>query len=265
MEKQEFFWLNGWIGEKELMLSENRAFLYGDGFFESMRWTAKGCPLWHYHWARMQRTFKALQFPLPVGFSETFLQDLIVEKLGPIPENLRVKLVFWRHGGGRYQPENTRLAFSLSIDKYPFPFLQYIDNVGIVQGVYIPKHPLSWIKTTSSMLYVAAAAERVNRKLDDLVLVNENGYVIEGSYSCLFWAKSDRVYIPNPDLGGLDSCMKRYLLDFWSANHIQVVLAEEKWKEIPTDIDWLGFGSGMGLRIKKVNPFASPGHILPES
>lgn len=251
MDKKELFWLNGWISEKELSLSHNRAFLYGDGFFESMRWKTDGSsPLWHFHWERLSRTLKVLNFPVPDFFTEAYFKSLIEDQLPQNPDfDSRVKVQFWRHGEGKYQPENTRLAFMMTVEPYPFPWIQTIEKVGIAESVFIPWHPLSWIKTTSSMLNVAAATERVNRGLDDVVLKNEQGFVIEGSYSCLFWMKDNVVFLPDHGLGGLDSCMRKFLLQFWKEQGIPTQMVNEKWTEIP-EVDWIGFGSGMGLRVK---------------
>lgn len=254
MEKRELFWIGEWISPNDLLISENRAFLYGDGFFESMRWLPDlTCLLWDFHWDRIFRTFHALNFPVPEFFTETWFKNLLQNQIAQNSKHdWRVKVVFWRQGGGKYQPENARLAFMATIEPMESPWIQTIENVGIAESVFIPKHPLSWIKTTSSMLYVAAATERVNRNLDDLILRNEQGYVIEGSYSCLFWAKSDTIFLPDSSLGGLDSCMRKFLVLYWHKKGFRVQMVQEKWSDIP-DVDWIGFGSGMGLRILPIN------------
>lgn len=265
MEKKELFWLNGWVSQKELKLSQNRAFLFGDGFFESMRWTGKGdCLLWDWHWDRFSRTISALQFPIPANFTNDYFHSLIKAVLPTPSENdWRVKVVFWRHGDGKYQPENVQLAFMLTVEPYLFPVIQTIKRVALAERIFIPHHPLSWIKSTSCMLYVAASMERERRNLDDLILKNENGYVIEGTYSCLFWAHDKVVYVPDPELGGLDSCMKRYLIHFWGQKGIPVRFVQEKWDLIPK-LDWLGFGSGMGLRIYDPNGNKEYRPFLPD-
>ena len=265
MQRQELFWLNGWVTEKELILNQNRSFLYGDGFFESMRWKPDGtAPLWPYHWDRLNRSIEALRFPAPAGFCEDFFTDVIQSKLPHFLGNdVRVKLLFWRHGEGHYLAQSTETAMMFVLEPCLAPWIQTIENVDIATEVFIPHHPLSWIKTTSSMLYVAAANERHRRGLDDVVLCNQDGYVIEGNYSCLFWGKNNRIYAPNPAHGGLDSCMRRYLSDFWAAKNIPFVLASEKWSSVP-EIDWIGFGSGMGLRIKIFTPGSFDPTLVPQ-
>lgn len=265
MEKRELFWVGDWIDHKELKISENRAFLYGDGFFESMRWQSNlTCQLWSFHWERLNRTLMTLKFPVPVYFTEPYFRCLIQSKLEPgSGADVRVKVVFWRQGEGKYNPENTKLAFMLIIEPFSLPWIQTIEKVGLAESVYIPKHPLSWIKTTSSMLYVAASIEKVNRHLDDLILKNENGFVIEGSYSCLFWGKDGCIFLPDSELGGLDSCMRKFLINFWMDKGIKFQLVREKWEQIP-NVDWIGFGSGLGLRILLKKKTANFRMFLPD-
>lgn len=251
MESLEFFWMDGWVEEKYLKMSHNRSFLFGDGFFESMRWSGeKTCFLWDYHWKRLQKTINALAFPWPENLDEITFITLIKDK---IPDNSihdwRVKLIFWRQGEGRYQPENCRLAIFFQIDQCHTPWIQRIDSVDIAESIFIPRHPLSWIKSTSCMTYVAAGRERKQKAVDDLILKNEQGFVIEGSYSCVFWSRNNTIFYPDPALGGLDSCMNRFLLGFWKTRGWNVRQERVQWKSIPKELDWIAFGSGMGIRI----------------
>lgn len=251
MNETEWLWMGEWKQPTDFPLNENRSFLYGDGFFESMRWHPDGtCQLWHLHWERLQRTLAALKYPWPAYLGKDEFANLIREKF---PKNsahdLRVKILFWRQGPGKYAPDRSQIAFLLSIEPYPFPWVQTIENVALAQTVSIAWHPFSWIKSTSAMAYVMASIEREERKLDDLVLPNADGYLIEGSYACLFWAMGEILYLTDHSLGGLDSCMRRYLEAWWKEKNFKVEAVRAKFEELET-ADWIGFGSGMGLRIK---------------
>ena len=252
MQKKEMYWLDGHLAENSLILSDNRSFLFGDGFFETMRWSPKGnCPLWSYHWDRIVRTVAALGFPWPNNWTEEFFKAIISSAIfdsGATAADQRVKLIFWRQGGSRYEAIDPKLALLCAVESFPFPWIQEISKVGIAESIRIPKHTLSWIKSTSAMLYVAAANERKQRNLEDIILKNEHDFVIEGGHSCLFWGKGNAIFLPDQNLGGLDSCMRKFLENHWKENQQLVRLVSEKWAEIP-NVDWIGFGSGTGLRI----------------
>ena len=252
-----------WRNTSDFPLNENRSFLYGDGFFESMRWAPDGtCKLWNLHWDRLQRTIHALKYPWPGALGQAEFRALLLEKFPKNSDNnLRVKIIFWRQGPGKYAPETSQLAFLLSIESYPFPWVQTIESLGVAKTVCITKHPFSWIKSTSALTYVMASIEREERKLDDLILPDANGYLIEGSYACLFWGKGDKIYLTDHNLGGLDSCMRRFLENYWRAMKIPFEAVKATFSDLE-NVDWIGFGSGMGLRIKVFKEMPHP-DVLP--
>lgn len=265
MEKRELFWLNGWVDEKDLIMRHNRSFLFGDGFFETIRMSKNGnCLLWPFHWNRILQTRIALNFPWPTEFSETHFQELIYSQF---PKNAtsdyRLKLIFWRQGEGRYLPENCQLAFRLTLEPCSFPWIQPIQKLGLAQSGWIPTHPLSWIKSTSAQVYVAASMERQRGDYDDLILKNQDGFVIEGTYSCLFWTKNGRVFLPEKKLGGIASCMRKFLLKFWEQKGVRVEMVSEKWNAIP-EVDGIGFGNGMGVRFLEIKPSSGFKNLLPD-
>ena len=76
--------------------------LYGDGFFETMRYDRGRIPLWNYHLQRIQSSCEALGFEVPAEFSlssdDSVLHQLI-EWLGKASSH-RLRLVVVRRRGG---------------------------------------------------------------------------------------------------------------------------------------------------------------------
>jgi branched-subunit amino acid aminotransferase/4-amino-4-deoxychorismate lyase len=114
--------------------------------------------------------------------------------------------------------------------------------------IVIERLPFSWIKSTSALSYVIVGMEKVERNLDDLILCNSDGFVVEGSYSCLFWAKDGILFVTDKCLGGLESCMKSFLTNYWRVNNFEVKEERIRFEEILKS-DWIGFGSATGIRI----------------
>lgn len=255
--KHVFAWCGDWIDPQALSLSENRSFLFGDGFFESMRFRPDGkCPLWPYHADRIQRSLAFLDFPSLPGDPDDFLWNRIGEVLPAHGTDLRVKMVLFRQGPGRYEPGQTRTAFFLEIETAP-PLLQKISQPGFSETVWVHPGPGAWIKSTSAMLYVKAAQERKKRGLSDLILCDADGYGVEGSHSALFWKRGDALFLPDPDLGGLDSCFRRFLQSHCVREKRPVLLVRERPEEI-LDSDGIAFGSGTGIRYWEARPGSWP-------
>ena len=251
MEKSDFLWNDGWKKEDSLKLNENRAFQFGDGFFESMRFFKNGTsPFWSFHWDRLKRSIHALDFLWPLEWDEKSFLSLIQSRFPEnLKEDLRVKIIFFRVGTGRYTPEDTRLAFYLSIEEIKTPWIQRISKIERSETVTLEKHPFSWIKTTSALPYVMANAERAKREMDDLLLCNEAGFVVEACYSSISWEADGKLYFPSRELGGFDSCHRRYLEKKWANEGFS--FSEVKWtaEEILSKAQWICFGGGTGIRI----------------
>lgn len=245
---------------ESLKMSENRSFLFGDGFFESMRfYPDRLTELWPFHWDRLQRSIRALQFPWPENLSEAFLLHEIRTRLPRQAQNdIRVKLLFFRTGEGRYTPENCGLAFLLSIDTCLQPWIQTISKIAKAETVFLGKHTFSWIKTTSAQPYVMANLERQQRNLDDLLLCDENGKVVEGCYSSICWQKDGIICFPSRELGGFDSCHRRFLESVWTEKRRPFTEAIMNAEEV-LEADWICFGGATGIRIwiKDGVPFPS--------
>jgi branched-chain amino acid aminotransferase/4-amino-4-deoxychorismate lyase len=258
--KAEFFWNNGWTNPESLKMSENRSFLFGDGFFETMRfYSDQLTELWPFHWDRLQRSICVLQFSWPEEFTEAFFVNEIRARLPRHShQDIRVKLLFFRTGEGRYTPENCGLAFLLSIEYCTHPWVQTISQIAKSETVFLGKHTFSWIKTTSAQLYVMASLERHQRNLDDLLLCDEDGNVIEGCYSSICWQKDGSLFFPSRDLGGFDSCHRRFLESYWTKTGRLFEETIQKAEEVLA-ADWICFGGATGIRIwiKDGVPFPS--------
>jgi len=265
MKPKHLLWTGEWIDVEHFPLNQNRSFLYGDGFFETMRWdNFKECRLWDFHWNRISKTILALHFPWPAHLDKAHFFEMIAKQ---IPENeesdIRVKIIFFRTGTGRYAPEESKLGLWFEIEDLHQPWIQQISRIGKAKTLHLSKSTFSWIKSTSALPYVLAGIEKSHRDLDDLVLCNGNGLVVEGSFACIFWSKNGQLYLPDEKLGGLDSCMRRFLIQHWHENKIEVLHVSASWEEIE-NAEWIGFGSGTGIRFWLNNMQELPYHVLPQ-
>jgi branched-subunit amino acid aminotransferase/4-amino-4-deoxychorismate lyase len=261
MEKNDFLWRNGWQPSNALPLDLNRSFLFGDGFFESMRFpSGKESPFWHFHWDRLFRSLKALDFPFPESWDQASFLQLISEKLpANSSSDIRVKLIFFRIGGARYLPENAETAFLLQWQPITTEWVSYMQKPGICESIRVPDHAFSWIKSTSALIYVQAAKEREAKEVDDLLLCNADGYVVEGCHSSLSWFREGNLCFPDRTLGGLDSCHRRFLEADWQERGVNWIEEKVKPKEHIQTAHWICFGGGTGARF-----WLQEGILFPE-
>lgn len=210
---------NGVIqSESEFSISPfNRGLAFGDGFFETCLFDKGNCKLWKFHLARIEKGLKLLSLNLDLKLDQLIDE---VQKVIDSNSQCRVKITFYRKGLGAYTPTTNDSAFLVT--SKPFE-IDRSDNKGLkcdfANDVYVHSNSLGF-KTLSSLNYVRAAIEKQERKLDDLILLNEKGKIAEATASNVWWFKNDTVYTPSSVCGGVEGVFKSYLIQLLKEEEI---------------------------------------------
>ncbi|MBO0948203.1 aminotransferase class IV [Fibrella forsythiae] len=196
----------------------DRAFQYGDGLFETIRYEAGKVLFWPDHYERLRHGMEALYLNVPDGFSTQRLHDLILALIqqnelnrGPV----RIKLQVWRQPGGLYTPA-THAANWLLTTKPGQPFsLTDKPRLGIFRDIRLSPSRLSVFKTLNALPYVMAGLYRQQHDFDDVILLDTNGHLAECIASNLFWLKGHQLYTPSLESGCINGIIRRQLLRTW--------------------------------------------------
>jgi|GEM_PF-2448073 branched-subunit amino acid aminotransferase/4-amino-4-deoxychorismate lyase len=244
--------------------SENRSFLFGDGFFETIRLNNKGImPLAGYHAARIARSAALLQFPGIHSFSSHDLHTLFHRIPGSEDwKGMKLKLIFFRQGKGGFAPEAycKTMVFASASD-LRLPFISRIESVSVAESLRIFPSEFAGIKSTSALPYVMAGMERKRKACDEIILLSPDGFVVEGSFTSICWKDDDGIHFTPRELGGIDSVSRRFLEDFFGSAPVSFSEKRITPGELLKNSHWICFSSALGLR------FFTPqaGHdFLPE-
>jgi len=197
---------------------QNRSFLYGDGFFESIR-CINGQPLWiDYHFDRIRRSAQTLRMDLPESLNPENISSLI-NKLLKANNHLsgaRVRLSFFRESGGFYRPISNGAQFVIESSNLDTPNYMLNKNgfsVGIYNELTKPVNKLSFLKSSSSLFYVMAGLFCVDNGWAEVIILNEHGYVAEAGSSNIFMVEKGKLLTPALDQGCVDGVMRRIVFD----------------------------------------------------
>lgn len=212
--------------------SENRSFRYGDGIFETMRCENGRVPLLTYHVQRLQKSMSLLCFDNAQKFNENFIQDRLEALLAKnelLKGECRVRLAIYRDGGGLYTPNTNNPAYLLEVSRLDKK-VNIHNQAGLIIDVF-PDHKksidsLSALKSSNSLLYVLAGNYRKKNGLDDVVILNNEGFICESSSSNIFVIYQNTIYTPALTEGCVDGVMRRSLIDFAHDNEIEIVEAQ---------------------------------------
>jgi branched-subunit amino acid aminotransferase/4-amino-4-deoxychorismate lyase len=224
-----FINLNGKLHPESepIIYSNNRAFRYGDGLFETMRVAEGKIRFLEHHLSRMKSSMELLKMDLPAEFSVSFFEDKINEllKKNQISLGGRVRLTIFRNEGALYEPESYQVSYLL--EAAPFDFNRYtLNDVGLVVDLYNefkkPLNRMSCIKSNNALVYVMAGIFKVEHKLDDCILLNERFNITEAISSNLFAVKNGVLYTAPVAEGCLDGIMRSEIISIAKENRIAV-------------------------------------------
>ena len=205
------------IEESELLLDvrTNRAFRYGDGFFETIRFENNRIPLFKYHLQRMEASNKFFKFE-PSTYLFTEIETLIGQtfQLNKIESGI-ARVTFFRSGEGRYTPLRNEMHFLIEVTEQSFgSYFSLLKEVGLSTQTVLHAHAFSHLKTLNALPYVFAAMEAKEKQWNECLLPNTENEIAEGTWSSLVWMEEDQLFTPPLSSGCVSSTMKEALKDF---------------------------------------------------
>ena len=225
------------ISESAFLVSpQSRAFRYGDGFFETIR-TSNGLPLFlDAHWQRLQRTAKFLHMEMPKGLTKDkfvkMIADVCAANAAP---HSRLRIQFYRKGEGTYKPHTNECDWIMQCS--PLAASVYKGNdkrltIGIYPTCPVPLAPLGNHKTVNALPYVLASIYAHDKKWDDALLLNSEGFITEATSSNLFLVKGNEVLTPDLSKGGLPGVMRARFIELAQKNGFEVKTVSITAKEM---------------------------------
>ena len=216
---KKFINYNGEILDEEdrIFTIGNRGFKYGDGLFESMRMTKGKLNFADLHADRLQKGMKTLKLE---GYSQMdayFLKDKVEEicKRNKITQNARLRLTVFRNAEGFYTPTQNKNAYTLEVTPLDSSIYE-INGKGLIMDIYtdIPKpvNSLSNLKTCNSLTYVMAGIYKEQMRLDEVFILNQNGFLCETISSNVFLVYKGELFTPALSEGCIGGVMRQVVM-----------------------------------------------------
>ncbi len=194
------FFNGKYVEEQEAKVSVfDQGFLYGDGVYETMR-TYRGV-LWKpdVHMKRLEKSLAAAGMKLPYALARLIDQaKALVRKNGYREARVRVMVTrgVSASKGAKFQP-NMKGRVTVCIACYPIPlFTGKVALPEVVADFFPVERSFPTIKTTSMFPLVMARMHALQQSLFDVMLVDREGYVSEGSVSNVFVVRRGVLYTP---------------------------------------------------------------------
>lgn len=197
---------------------QNRAFRYGDGLFETIR-IISGKPVFLLnHIQRIIEGLKLLEIIIPDVLINNKLEEALIglAKNNGIKKGGIARLTVWRNSDGKFMPENDNSAYLLELE--PFPENKFTLNksglsIDIFQEMKMQMNKMSKFKHLNSQVNVLASIYARKNEMDDCLLTNEEGLIVESTNSNIFIVRNGTLYTPPLSDGCVGGTMRMHLIN----------------------------------------------------
>ena len=216
------FLLNGEV--KQQIEFSDRGFQYGDGLFETIE-IVNGTPVFFdLHLQRLNKGCERLLIPEP-NISQLKKEAVQISELSP---HAVLKLMVTRGSGGRgYRlPDSSQPTRLLSLHAFP----QYPDSY-FSKGISIRfcdnrlglNVSLAGIKHMNRLEQIIARAEWNSADIQEGIMLDSDGNVVEGTMSNLFLIRGNILYTPVIDQCGVEGIIRNIIIFLAKENGVTVV------------------------------------------
>ncbi len=232
MFEREQIILNGEFvsGESVNFYLKNRAFLYGDSIFETIRVINSKFLFFDEHIERLYAGMKVLKYELfdnIFEFKKKLEEDVLklIDKKS-CKDSSRVRISVYRRTGGFYTPNTNLINYVISCSKIKdkkFVLNTYGLNIGIYKDVRKPINVFSPFKTANSILFTLAGIYSKENKFEDCLILNESDNIVESVSSNVFIVKGEKLYTPPIKSGCISGIMRSVIFSIAKSNSIVCV------------------------------------------
>lgn len=199
------------------LLYNNRAFLYGDGVFETVKIINNRVLFLEDHYFRLMSSMRILRMEIPMNFTMEYFEEQIklVVNANNYSDAVRARITVYRNPGGYYLPETNTVSFlinSVPIEnkRYEMSLEEY--EVDLYKDIYISKQLLSTLKTTNKIINITASIYAKENDLQNCLLLNEDKNVVEAVQGNVFMLMDNKLITPPISEGCLNGIMRKQIL-----------------------------------------------------
>lgn len=200
-----------------LQLQENRAFLYGDSIFETLKILDGKVLFLEDHYFRLMASMRIVRMEIPMDFTMEYFEEqvlLLVQAMPPAP-SYRARVSVFRKLGGYYLPVTNDTEYIVTAEALPdalYGFTADAYEADLYKDFYVTKQLLSSLKTTNKMVHITASIYAHENGLQNCLLVNDEKNVIESLQGNLFMLTGNKLVTPPVTDGCLNGIMRRQVL-----------------------------------------------------
>ena len=199
------------------LLVNNRAFLYGDGVFETLKIIDNKILFLEDHYFRLMASMRVVRMEIPMNFTMEYFEEQVLSlaNTNGCEASARARITVYRNEGGYYLPKQRSVSFlinciALENKVYSNDLKPY--EVDLYKDFYVTKQLLSSIKTTNKIINITGSIFADENGLENCLMLNDDKNVIEALNGNLFMVFEGKLITPPISEGCLNGVMRKQIL-----------------------------------------------------
>lgn len=217
------------LSQDSSTLTQNRAFLYGDAVFETVKIINNKILFLEDHYFRLMSSMRVVRMEIPMNFTMEYLEEqvLMLVNNNALTDSARARITVYRNDGGYYLPQNNTISFlihAVALEKTAYSIEQKDYEVDLYKDFYVTRQLLSSIKTTNKIINITGSIYADENGLDNCILLNDSKNVVEALQGNIFMLVGNKLITPPVSEGCLNGVMRKQILGLAKKiEHIEVV------------------------------------------
>ncbi|MFV8333595.1 aminotransferase class IV [Flavobacterium sp. GSP14] len=205
------------ISDDATVLTKNRAFLYGDAVFETVKIINNKILFLEDHYFRLMSAMRVVRMEIPMNFTMEFLevQILSIAENNQVIDSARARITVYRNDGGYYLPQNNSVSYlihAVGLENKAYTIENKRYEVDLYKDFYITKQLLSSVKTTNKIINITGSIYANENGLDNCLLLNDSKNVVEALQGNIFMLQGNKLITPPISEGCLNGVMRRQII-----------------------------------------------------
>ncbi len=207
------------LTESNITIENNRAFLYGDAIFETIKVLDQKVLFLEDHYFRLMSSMRIVRMEIPMNFTMEYFEEQVlatVNSLAVKAASYRVRFTVFRDADGRYLPlanKTSYIAQATPLDQAVYALNTAPYEVELYKDFYVTKHLLSTLKTNNRMIQITGSIFAAENQYDNCLLLNDEKNIVEALNANVFVVKDKVVKTPPIADGCIKGVMRKQLIE----------------------------------------------------
>lgn len=219
------------LKSEDNLLHNNRAFLYGDAVFETIKTINDKVLFLEEHYFRLMASMRIVRMEIPMDFTMEYLENQIVTVLKSNNFNAaaRVRVTVYRDSDGFYLPKTNKISYIITakpIENSVYKIENKNYEVDLFKDFHISKNLLSTLKTTNKLINITGSIFAKENGFDNCLLLNEEKNIVEALNGNVFILMNNKLITPTISDGCINGIMRKKILSLVRKNNEIEVLEQ---------------------------------------